>query len=337
MRCDESRDRGRLKTWLRVTLMATAVVTPHISRAQTPTPIPRLGLLEPGPSPTQSVCHLAFRRGLRDLGYVEGQNIALDARYASGKPNRVTELAAELVALKPDVIWTHSTPAAIAAKQATTSIPIITGVANNLVEEGLVASLGRPGGNLSGLELRDLELLGRRLQLLKQAVPTVVRVAVLVNSAFRPHDRVPDIVETEARALGLRLQRVEARTAETFDAAFALIIKGGADALVIMDSADFTRERQRLLALAIGHRLPTMSAGRQFAEAGSLISYGANVSEMCRRSAAFVDKVLKGASPASLPVERADRFDFVVNLRTAKALGLSMPQSILLLADEVIR
>jgi len=337
MRPYKNGDRHQCWRRLFTVLMMATVAAPSISNAQTGTPVPRVGLLEPGDSPTQAPCHMAFRRGLRDLGYVEGQNIALDARYASGRLDRLSAFAAELAGLKPDVIWTHSTNAALAAKRATTTIPIITGVANNLVEEGLVASLARPGGNLSGLEIRDIELVARRLQLMKQAVPTIARVAVLVNSGFRAHDRVPDVVETEARTLGLRLQRVEARAADTFDAAFATIVKSGAQALLIMDSVDFSRDRYRLFELALRHRLPTMSGGRHFAEAGSLISYGANVRQMCRRSAVFVDKVLKGTSPANLPVERADSFDFVVNLKTAKALGISVPQSLLLLADEVIQ
>jgi putative ABC transport system substrate-binding protein len=294
-------------------------------------------VLELGSQQAPLGCLGAFHQGLRDLGYVEGQNITVAYRYAEGHRNRLSTLAAELVRLTPDVLWTHSTPAALAAKQATVAIPIVLGVANDLVEQGLVESLARPGGNLTGLELRDVELMGKRLELFKEAVPTVSRVAVLVDSSERSHDHVPSNIEAEARALRVQLQRVEAGAPEAFEPAFAAMVQGGANALIIMDTAFFVKHRPRLLELAARYRLPTISGTRGFAEAGSLLAYGAHVADLCQRSAVLMDKILKGATPAELPVERADRFYLVVNLKTAEALGITLPPTFLFQADEVIR
>jgi putative ABC transport system substrate-binding protein len=245
--------------------------------------------------------------------------------------------ATELVRLTPDVLWTHSTPAALAAKQATSTIPIVLGVANDLVEQGLVASLERPGGNLTGVELRDIELLGKRLELFKEAVPTLSRVAVLVDPSERAHAHVPRNIGVEARALRVQLQRVEGGDPEAFEAAFAAMAQGGTDGLIIMDTAFFVKHRPRLLELAARYRLPTISGTRGFAEAGSLLAYGARVAELCQRSAVLMDKLLKGATPADLPVERADKFYLVVNLTTAEALGLTLSPTFLYRADEVIK
>ena len=317
--------------------LAWGLVAPGISVAQRAAHMPRVAFLDPGSPTSPAVCLPGFRQGLRDLGYVEGQNLVLESRYAEGQLTRLPALAAELVHLAPDVIWTHSTEAVQAVKQVTTTIPIVIGVESNVVEEGLVAGLARPGGNLTGMELRDLELTGKRLQLLKEAVPTIARVAVLVDPTLSVHERVPDNIESEARALGVQLQRVKAGGPDTFEAAFAAMEQGGADALLIMEGATFARNRQRLLDLARLHRLPTMSGGRHFAEAGSLLAYGADVREICQRSAVLVDKILKGATPTTLPVERADKFYLVINLKTAQALGLTIPPSLLFQADEVIK
>jgi putative tryptophan/tyrosine transport system substrate-binding protein len=317
--------------------LAWGLVALGISTAQRAAHMPRVAFLDPGSPTSPAVCLPGFRQGLRDLGYVEGQNLVLESRYAEGQLTRLPALAAELVHLAPDVIWTHSTEAVQAVKQVTTTIPIVIGVESNVVEEGLVAGLARPGGNLTGMELRDLELTGKRLQLLKEAVPTIARVAVLVDPILSVHKRVPDNIESEARALGMQLQRVEAGGPDTFEAAFAAMEQGGADALLIMEGATFARNRQRLLDLALLHRLPTMSGGRHFAEAGSLLAYGADVREICQRSAVLVDKILKGATPTTLPVERADRFYLVVNLKTAQALGLTLSPTFLFQVDEVIK
>jgi putative ABC transport system substrate-binding protein len=295
-------------------------------------------VLEPG---TQrqfpSGCRAGFQHGLRELGYVEGQTITLIYRYAEHQVDRLPGLAAELAQLAPDVLWTHSNVAALAAKRATTTIPIVVGVAGDLIGQGLVESLARPGGNLTGMEHQDVELAGKRLELLKEALPRLSRVAVLVSPTNPAHQGAPQHIEREARALGVQLQRVEAPTPEAFEAAFAAMVQGGAEALMIMDYTMFSQHRHRLFALALRHRLPTMAAGRQFAEAGSLLAYGAYPHDLCQRSATLVDKILKGATPADLPVEQPTTFKLVVNLKTAQALGLTLPPLFLAQADEVLR
>jgi putative ABC transport system substrate-binding protein len=269
---------------------------------------------------------------------VEGHTIVLDDRYAEGQPDRLPALAAALVRLAPDVIWTHSIAAARAAKQATTTIPIVVGTAAGLVEQGLVESLARPGGNLTGLDSLSLELLGKQLELLKAAVPTITRVAVLVDPANpRQHQEVPHTIAREAQALGVQLLRVEAQEPEAFAGAFAAMVHSEANALLIPDHVMFARHRHRLMELALQHRLPTMAGGRHFAEAGSLIAYGVFPRDLCQRSAGLVDKILKGAKPADLPVERGDKFSLVVNLKTAEALGMALSPTFLVQADEVIR
>jgi putative ABC transport system substrate-binding protein len=279
---------------------------------------------------------LAFQQGLRDLGYVEGQSLLLDYRYSEGHVDRLPALAAELVQRTPDVLWTNSDPAAWAAKRATTTIPIVVGVSDGLVDQGLVASVAHPGGNLTGLEHPAIEVSGKRLELLKEAVPTIARVAVLVDPASAAHARVPSNLTREAQALGLQLQRVEAGTPAAFDAAFAAMVQGGADALLIMGSPLVAAHRQQLLALALQHRLPTMAYGRHLAEAGSLLAYGVDSRALCQRSAVFVRKILHGVKPADLPIEQAT-FQLVVNLKTAEALGVTFPPTFLFQADELIK
>jgi putative ABC transport system substrate-binding protein len=280
---------------------------------------------------------VAFQQGLHSLGYVEGHNLTVDYRYAEEQPDRLLTLAAELVQLAPDVLWTHSSTAAQAAKQATTTIPIVIGVTVDLVKQGLVESLARPGGNLTGMELLEVDLLGKRLELLKEALPTISRVAVLVHATSLGYAHVPSNIALEAQALGVQLQRVEADTPEAFEAAFAAMVQGGAEALMIVDSALFVAHRQRLVELALRHRLPTISGTRAYAVAGSLLAYGAHVPDLCQRSAVLVDKILKGAAPADLPVEQPTTFKLVVNLTTAQALGLTLPPLFLVQADEVLR
>ena len=319
-----------------VTCTLGLLAVPPITMAQPQGKRPLVGVLEPE-SQQRSACIAAFQQGLRDLGYVEGQTIAFAYRAAEEHPDRLAALAAELVQLTPDVLWLHSTPAAWAAKRATTTIPIVVAVASELVEQGLVASLARPGGNLTGLDFRTAELLGKQLELFKEAVPTITRVAVLVDPARADLVGVPSTMAQEALALGVQLQRVEAGRPDTFEAAFAAMGQSGADALLIMEGATFARNRQRLLDLARLHRLPTTAGGRHFAEAGSLLAYGEDVREICQRSAGLVDKIVKGATPADLPVERADKFYLVVNLKTAQALGLTLSPTFLFQADEVIK
>jgi putative tryptophan/tyrosine transport system substrate-binding protein len=321
-------------------IILALLVAPLAAEAQPRGHIPIVGVLrlgEPSADSDPKSAFNAFRQGLHELGYVEGQTVRLEYRYAEWQLDRLPSLAAELVQLQPDVIVTNTTPGALAAKQATTTIPIVVAVSEDLVAEGIVASLARPGGNITGQNLRDPELAGKRLELLKEAVPTLTQVAVLVDTANRAHDRVPGHIAAEAQALGVRLQRVEVGEVGTFDRAFETIARSGAEALMVMDSAMFNAHRQRILEFARTHRLPTVCGVRPYAEAGCLIAYAPDILEMFRRAAVFVDKILKGAKPGDLPVEQPAKFELVVNLNTAQALGLTIPPALLFQATEVIR
>jgi putative ABC transport system substrate-binding protein len=314
------------------------VALPGRSGAQQINNIPRIGILEPGSlSEKGGTCINGFRRGLGVLGYSEKRNIAFEIRYADSKFDRLADLTAELVKLKPAVIWTHSPPLVLAAKRATATIPIVVGVARDLVEQGIVSSLARPGGNITGMEARDSEIIGKRLELLKQTASRISRVAVLVNPEDPGHAAIPQNIEPDARALRVQLQRVEVSSAAALDKAFDSIVQGRADALLLPESAMFSANRSRIFSLAIAKRLASAAGGAHFAETGSLLSYGANVFEVCQRSAFFVDKILKGARPTDLPVERPAKFDFVINLKTAKQIGLTIPPNVLARADRVIR
>ena len=319
-----------------VTLILSLLVAPRATKAQPRGTIPRVAVLVPTSQERPAPCLFAFQQGLRDLGYVEGQTIRFDYRYSEGHADRLPALAAELVQLAPDVLWTISDPATWAAKRATTSIPIVVGSSVGLVEQGLVASLAQPGGNLTGLDLPAIEVSGKRLELFKEAVPTISRVAVLVDPAQAPHADVPRNMAREAQALGVQLQRVEVGAPAAFEAAFAAMVQGGADALLIMEAPFLAAHRQQLLGLALQHQLPTMAYGRHFAEAGSLLAYGADPRVLCQRSAVFVQKLLHGTKPADLPIERAE-FKLIVNLKTAEALGVTLPPMFLFRADEVIK
>ncbi len=318
------------------TLALRLLSGPLPAEAQPLKNIPRIGVLELNSRerPTPAVPY--FRKGLRDLGYVEGQNILLDYRYANGKADRFPALATELVKLEPNVLWLHTNPAARAAKRATKTIPIVVAVSIGLVENGLVASLAKPDGNLTGLELPAGGVTGRRLELLKDAVPKISRVAVLVDPAWQGREGVPSNLEREARALGVQLLPVQASSPADFDAAFAAMVHGNADALMIMKSALFAVNRRQLGALALRHHLPTMSFALPFAEEGSLLAYGADPREMAHRSAVFVHKILQGIKPADLPIERAEP-RLIINLKTAKQLRIAIPPTVLYQATRVIK
>jgi putative ABC transport system substrate-binding protein len=282
----------------------------------------------------------AFLQGLRDLGYVEGRNVVIEYRDAEGKFERLPALAAELVALKVDVIVAASTLPAAAAKQATRTIPIVFAATGDPVTSGLVTSLARPGGNVTGLSVVAPELVGKRLEQLKQAVPGVSRVAVLWHPGFLGERAEKDMLkeaEVAGRALGVRLQFVEARGPEEFDRAFSDMTRARAGALTVLPSTMFLIERRRLVDLAAKNRLPAVYTWRESVDAGGLMSYGPNLADLYRRAANYVDKILKGAKPADLPVEQPTKFELVINLKTAKALGLTIPRSLLLNADELIQ
>ena len=312
------------------------LAVPLLATAQPRGTIPRVGVLDPSFPPGPS-CLAGFREGLRDLGYVEGQTITLVSRYAEGQPDRLPVLAAELVQLTPDVLWTHSNPAAHAAKQATTTIPIVVGLASFDATPGLVESLARPGGNLTGLDSMHTEVVGRRLALLKEVVPTITRVALLVDPTNPSHIGGLHNLAAEAQTLGVQLQSIEVNAPETLEGALAAIIEGGAEALMFEGPLFSGNTLQRILAFASRHRLPTVSGGRNYTTAGVLLGYGMAAYDQCHRSAVFVDKILKGAKPADLPVERAYKFELIVNLQAAKALGLTIPPAVLFQANEVVQ
>jgi putative ABC transport system substrate-binding protein len=279
----------------------------------------------------------AFLEGMRALGYVEGQHFVLEVRAAVGHYEQLPALAAELVQLKPEVIVAQGTPAALAAKDATTTIPIVIVGVGDPVESGLVASLARPGGNITGLSVLLPELVGKQLEFLKDVLPTVSRVAVLWNPANPAHALQMREADVAAQRLGVQLHRVEVRSPDAFDSAFAAMTSAHADALLVLVDNVFFEHRRRLAELAAMSHLPTMYQGQSFVEAGGLISYWASPPDGWRRGATYVDKILKGAKPADLPVERPTKFELVINLKTAKELGIMMPPSLLLLADEVIQ
>ena len=282
----------------------------------------------------------AFRQGLRDLGYVEGRNVLIEYRDAEGKLDRLPALAAELVALKVDVIVAPNTPAALAAQQTTRTLPIVFIGVGEPVRSGLVTTLARPGGNVTGLSVISPELVGKWLELLKQAVPGVSRVAALRQPGAMDDRTEKDMLEgadVAARKLGVRLQFVEARGPADFQRAFSDMARARAGALTVRPAPMFMSERRRLVDLAAENRLPTVYPWREFVDAGGLMAYGPNLAGLYRRAATYVDKILKGAKPADLPIEQPSKFELVINLKTAKALGLAIPQSLLLRADEVIQ
>ena len=282
----------------------------------------------------------AFRQGLRDLGYVEGRDVVIEYRDAEGKLERLRALAAELVALKVDVIVASGTLAALDAKQVTGTLPIVFSPAADPVASGLVASLARPGGNITGVSVLAPELVGKRLEQLKQVVPGVSRVAVLWQPGGlgeRTEKDTLQAAEVAARALAVRLHFVEARGPADLDRAFSSMTSARAGALTLMPSNMFVTERRRLVDLAARNRLPAVYLVREFVDAGGLMSYGPNLADLYRRAAIYVDKILKGAKPADLPVEQPTTFELVINLKTARTLRLTIPPSMLGRADEVIQ
>jgi ABC-type uncharacterized transport system substrate-binding protein len=322
-----------------ITLALGGLFNPFGAEAQQAAKVARIGYLSTnhGANP-----HLreAFLQGLRDLGCVEGRNVVIEYRDAAGKPERLPALAAELVALKVDVIFVGGgTLAALAAMQATRTVPIVFAGVADPVGSGLVTSLARPGGNVAGLSMLSPELVGKCLELLKQAVPGVSRVAVLWQPGGLGERTDKDMLkeaEVAARALGVRLQFVEARGPADFDRAFSDMTRARAGALTVLTSNMFFIERRRLVDLAAKHRLPAVYPWRDGVDAGGLMAYGPNVTDLFRRAATYVDRVLKGAKPGDLPVEQPTKFELVINLKAAKALGLTIPQSVLARADQVV-
>jgi putative ABC transport system substrate-binding protein len=321
-----------------VALGAGALAAPLASFAQQPpAKFARIGFLGNSTAALEANLIGPFREGLRDLGYVEGQNILIEYRWAEGKYERFPALIAELIALKVDVIVTAGTPSTLAVKKATTSVPLVMVAVGDPVGTGIVASLGRPGGNITGLTSIAQELDGKRLELLREVIPGVSHIAVLWNSASPLQVIQERATQAAARVLGMKLLSLGVWNEEGLEKVFAEIIRERPDALLVLADRLFLHHRARIMAFAAQHRLPGVYAYRELVEAGGLMSFGPSYAGMHRRAAHFVDRILKGAKPADLPVEQPATFELVINLKAAKALGLKIPQSVLVRATEVIQ
>jgi len=314
------------------------LAVPLVSEAQQERKVRRVGYLDQGSAVGNQQYLEALRQGLRDLGWVERQNIAVEVRFAEGKTDQLPALAADLVRSKMDVIVTWSTPAALAAKRATTTIPIVIGFAADPVGSGIVSSLARPGGNITGWTHLGLELRAKYLELLKEAAPHAARFGVLWNPANQVHRPSLKVIEAAAQRLRVELHLAGVQDASGIESAFTGLVAKRVDAIVVFPDGMFLAQRSAILALAARHRLAAMYGVLEYVEAGGLMAYGANLSDMHRRvSAAVVDKILRGANPADLPVVQPTVYELAINLRTATTLGLSIPQSVLLRADHVIQ
>jgi putative ABC transport system substrate-binding protein len=340
--CTDKRPRG-LKSkiqnpkWLRVVaIVVTFAFGGAVAEAQQPARIPRIGILIPASASFYSARVEAFRQRLRELGYVEGKNIVIEYRYAEGKLERLPDLAAELVQPKVDVIVTAG-PGTLAAKKASTTIPIVFGANSDPVGTGIVSSLARPGGNITGLSLMAPDLDGKRLELLKESFPKIGRVAFLWNLGGTRGNLPIAEMEASAKALGLKLQSLEVRTIEDFASAFARAKKERAQALIAYPGPLLNTQQRQVLDFAAKNRLPAMYPTSEFVEAGGLMSYAPSYTDLFRRAGDYVDKILKGAKPADLPVEQPAKFEFLVNLKTAKQIGLTIPSNVLARADRVIK
>ena len=320
---------------LAVILTASLILPPLAAEAQQAGSVPRIGLLGTANSSLMATWLAAFREGLAEHGYIEGHNLAIEYRWGEGKPERFPGLAAELVRLKVDVIVTSGPQAVRAAQHATRTIPIVMAVIQDPVELGFANSLARPGGNITGFSFQDAELITRRLQLLKEAIPNIIRIGVLWNPAGGDRTALK-AVGTAATSMGLSLQTLEVQAAEDLPGAFDAAKQKRAQALVQVSSPLFAAHRRVILDLAFRRRLPMTCQERTFVVDGCLMAYGPSFPDMFRRSADYVDKILRGVKPGDLPIEQPTKFELTINLKTAKALGLTIPQSVLLRADQVI-
>ncbi|HLN87308.1 MAG TPA: ABC transporter substrate-binding protein [Candidatus Limnocylindrales bacterium] len=307
-----------------------------VAHAQQPAKILRIGILSGSSASSFSARVQAFRRRLREIGYVEGKNIVIEYRYAEGKPERLPDLAAELVRLKVDVIVTTGA-AVLTAKKASATIPIVFAAAVDPVGSGFVSSLARPGGNITGLSVMAPDLDGKRLELLKEAFPKVARVAFLWEPGSSRRNPALTDMEPAAKALGIKLLSLEVRGLDDFDSAFARAKRDGAQALITYPRPLITNQQRQVLDFAAKNRLPAMYPGSEFVEAGGLMSYAPNYTDLFRRAADFVDKILKGTKPADIPVEQPTKFEFIVNLKAANQIGVTVAPNVLVRADRVIR
>jgi len=326
---------AKLKRREFITLLGGAAAWPLAARAQQATSPRRIGVLLVGLSPeSKEAKH--FRLGLRDAGYFEGRNVVIEWRSAKGDYNRVPELVADLIQSRVDVIVLDSTVATEASKRSTSTIPIVMALVTDPVGSGLVENLAHPGGNVTGLSVMTMELNSKRLQLLKEVTPQLTRAAVLWNPDHPSHSKVVEDLKVVARSLSIKLSPVGLRTPEQFAQAFSEVSQAQAQALYVVEDPIFFAHRVSLLQLASAARLPTIHELRRFPEAGALMSYGPDLHDLFRRSAIYVDRIFKGAKPADLPVEQPTKFELVINLKTATALGLEVPPTLLAIADEVI-
>ena len=340
-RSDVSKNAGtkpmtkKILVWLLVTFF---VVNVSVAQVQQPTKIPRIGTLYAGSPSTQAARIEAFRQGLRELGYVEGKNIIIEYRYAEGKFNRLPALATELVRLKVDIIITGGEPATRAAKEATVTIPIVMTQVGDAVGSGFVVSLARPGGNITGMSTLAPELSGKRLELLKETIPKLSRVAVFGTSTQRDNAKLLKEVEIAAKAFKVKLQYLDVLDPKDIELAFRAATKGRAEAVLMTAAGPILNPHlAQVTQLAVKSRLPVIYSGREPVEAGGLMTYGVNNLDLDRRAATYVDKILKGRTPADLPVEQPMKFEFVVNLKAAKQIGLTIPPNVLVRADKVIK
>ena len=330
--------RPRRRKWLGLSVIAfVLLVTGPVAQAQQPAKIPRIGFLGAAYPSTNAARIEAFRKGLRELGYVEGKNIIIEYRWAEGKPERLPDLATELVQLKVDIIVTAGPAATPPAKQATSTIPIVMAFDNDPVGSGFVASLARPGGNITGLSALFPELSGKRLELLKEVVPTVSRVAVLGTSTNPGNTQALKQIELAAGAFKVQLQTLDVLNRKDIEPSFRTAVKARADAILVLSSAVIFSQRTQIADLAIKNRLPVNFPQNEYVEDGGLMSYAPNYADLFRRAATYVDKILKGAKPADVPVEQPQKFEFIVNLKAAKQIGLTIPPNVLARADRVIR
>jgi putative ABC transport system substrate-binding protein len=327
-------DRRRFISAVTLSLLAA----PLASEAQQAGKVYRIGLLDySAPDSARLAWWTAFRQQMRQLGYVEGQNVSFEPRWGQGDADLLPKLATELVGLKVDLIVTAGSSAAIAAKRATSTIPIVMASGSDPVGVGLVASLRQPGGNVTGMTSINSELAAKRLELMRSVAPRASRIAILWDERDTGSRLGMDGTEAAAKTAGLTIHSVPVRSLTGLEAAFATVVRGRAGAVIIVSTARLFSYRKRMAELALKHRLPTVVGSREYVEAGGLASYGTDFPDLFRRAATFVDKILKGAKPADLPIEQPTKFELVINLKTAKALGLTIPQSLLGRADEVIQ
>jgi putative ABC transport system substrate-binding protein len=318
-----------------LTLSVVAVPLAAYSQ-QSQVRLARIGFLGAVSAPQYTPRIEAFRTGLRQLGYSEGRNIVIDFRWADSNYKKLDELAAELVKLRVDVIVTHGTPGTLAAQRATTAIPIVMTVSGDAVATGIVATMARPGGNVTGSTFFSPDLTAKRLEMMKEAIPRIKRVGVLTNPGNRLREPALKAAAIVAKALNLTIQSMDAGTLEDIEAGFAAAMKNHIEAVVLADDGFFVANGKAIADIAIKHRVPTIGSDPEFVDAGGLMYYGVNQLDMWRRAAAFVDKIIKGASPAELPIEQATTFEMAINLNAAQTIGVPIPKAVMLRADRII-